>query len=41
MNPKWINESMSLNLDLIRLINESNRIHSFIKRINFFKPKPI
>lgn len=30
---------MSLNLNLINLFNESNRIHLFIKRMNFFKLK--
>lgn len=32
---------MSLNLNSIHLFNESNRIHLFIKGINFFKSKPI
>ena len=35
--PKQINKLISLNLDSIRLISELNRIHLFIKRINFFQ----
>ena len=35
------NESISSKLDLICLISESNQISPFIKRINFFEPKPI
>ena len=38
MNTKRINESMSSNLNSIRLINESNWIHQFINESKFSNP---